>query len=318
MRAEKKVKQDFLDLADFDAAQLQQMLTLATKIKHKQQSGSPVEVLKGKILAMIFERESTRTRISFDVGMRQLGGQTIVLTGQEMQLSRDETIADTAQVISRYADAVMIRILSHNDLLELAHNARIPVINGLTGWSHPCQIMADIMTIQEHLGTIKGKKIAWVGDSNNVLTSWVQAAEKFDFTLNIATPKSFSPKGEQAKLIEQSTAEINHFTASQEAVKAANVVTTDTWISMGDKNAARRRQALAPFQVNASLMRLAKDDALFLHCLPAHRGEEVTDEVIDGPQSVVFDEAENRLHAQKGILTWCLADKHDIAQILNS
>jgi ornithine carbamoyltransferase len=256
------------------------------------------------VLAMIFDKQSTRTRVSFDVGMRQLGGETIMLSGNEMQLSREETLSDTAKVMSRYVDAIMIRILSHADLLELAEGATVPVINGLTRRAHPCQIMADLMTFEEHRGDIRGAKVAWVGDSNNVLHSWVNAAELFECELTIATPDEYSPEkdlmqditraGKYARLIED----------PREAVEGADLVITDTWVSMGDVDAAERRRVLKPYQVNTNLMALANKDALFMHCLPAHRGDEVTDEVIDGPQSVVFDEAENRLHAQKAILCW--------------
>jgi ornithine carbamoyltransferase len=262
--------------------------------------------LAGKVLAMIFDKQSTRTRISFDVGARQLGGTTLMLTGSEMQLAREETIADTARVISRYVDAVMIRLLDHEMVEELAANATIPVINGLTKWSHPCQVMADVMTYEEHKGDIKGAKVAWSGDGNNVLTSWVHAAVKFGFTLNVASPKEL--------IVDQETRDwaagsgLVHFTTdARAAVEGVDCVVSDAWVSMGDDNATKRHNLLKPYQVNGALMKLAKKDAIFMHCLPAHRGEEVTDEVIDGPQSVVFDEAENRLHAQKAILAWSLS-----------
>ncbi|ODT73308.1 MAG: ornithine carbamoyltransferase [Pelagibacterium sp. SCN 63-23] len=294
----------FLSIDDFSYAELRGMLNQASALKARLKEGDRPLLLKDKVLAMIFERQSTRTRVSFDVGMRQLGGQTLMLSGQEMQLSREETLADTAKVMSRYVDAIMIRILSHADLLELAEAATVPVINGLTRRAHPCQIMADLMTFEEHRGDIRGAKIAWVGDSNNVLHSWVNAAELFQCELTIATPDEYSPEkdlmqditraGKYAKLIED----------PREAVEGADLVITDTWVSMGDVDAAERRRVLKPYQVNTNLMALANKDALFMHCLPAHRGDEVTDEVIDGPQSVVFDEAENRLHAQKAVLCW--------------
>jgi ornithine carbamoyltransferase len=254
---------------------------------------------------MIFDKPSTRTRVSFDVAMRQLGGDTVVLTGQEMQLGRGETIADTARVLSRYVDAIMIRTLEHDMLLELAEYAAVPVINGLTRRSHPCQIMADVMTFEEHRGPIRGRKVAWTGDANNVLTSWMHAARQFDFELAVATPPELAPKRKVLEWVRSSGAAIDIGTDPEVAVKSADCVTTDTWVSMGDKDGARRHNILRPYQVNGALMAKAKSDAIFLHCLPAHRGDEVTDEVIDGPQSVVFDEAENRLHAQKGILAWC-------------
>jgi ornithine carbamoyltransferase len=236
--------------------------------------------------------------------MRQLGGETIMLSGQEMQLSREETLADTAKVMSRYVDAIMIRILSHADLLELAEGATVPVINGLTRRAHPCQIMADLMTFEEHRGNIKGAKVAWVGDSNNVLHSWVNAAELFECELTIAVPDEYSPEKDLMQDINRAGKYVKLIEDPREAVEGADLVIADTWVSMGDVDAAERRRVLKPYQVNTNLMGLADKNALFMHCLPAHRGDEVTDEVIDGPQSVVFDEAENRLHAQKAILCW--------------
>jgi ornithine carbamoyltransferase len=262
--------------------------------------------LAGKVLAMIFDKPSTRTRVSFDVAIRQLGGDSIVLTGQEMQLGRGETITDTARVLSRYVDAIVIRILDHEMLLELARAATVPVINALTRQSHPCQIMADLMTFEEHHGPIRGKTVAWSGAANNVMASWMHAAERFAFQLNVATPPELAPGKDLVDWVRGSCAAIRLDQDPEAAVRNVDCVVTDTWVSMGDKDGARRHNLLKPYQVNARLMALAKPDALFMHCLPAHRGEEVTDEVIDGPQSVVFDEAENRLHAQKGILTWCL------------
>ena len=256
---------------------------------------------------MIFDRPSTRTRVSFDVGMRELGGETIMLTGAEMQLGRGETIADTARVLSRYVDAIMIRILDHEDLRELAAHASIPVINGLTKKTHPCQVMADVLTFEEHRGPIHGRTVAWTGDSNNVLASWIHAAERFDFTINVATPPDLAPSKPILDWIAQSGAKVNLTHDPFAAVSGAEAVISDCWVSMGDEEESRHRHnLLAPYQVNSKLMSAAHKDAIFMHCLPAHRGEEVTDEVIDGPQSVVFDEAENRLHIQKGILAWCL------------
>ena len=294
----------FLDIKDFSKEELRKLLDLAKAIKVKWAAGEPTRLLEGKILAMIFDRESTRTRVSFDVGMRQLGGQTLMLTGQEMQLSRDETIADTARVMSRYVDAIMIRLLNHDDLLELAGAGSIPVINGLTRLSHPCQIMADILTYEEHRGSVEGIKIAWLGDSNNVLASWIHAADIFGCTLNIACPEQYSPdQGMQAD-IDHANGRINVMRDPEEAIKDVDLVITDTWVSMGDLDANIRREALSPYRVTQELMNKAKPDALFMHCLPAHRGDEVTSEVMDGPQSVVFDEAENRMHAQKAVLAW--------------
>jgi len=295
----------FLNLDDFSYEQLRGMLDVAGELKARLAKGDRPQLLKDKSLAMIFERQSTRTRVSFDVGMRQLGGETIILTGQEMQLSREETLEDTARVMSRYVDAIMIRILSHADLLELAGGASVPVINGLTRRGHPCQVMADVMTFEEHRGNIKGAKVAWVGDSNNVLASWVNAAELFGCELTIAVPDEFWPEKDLLEDIRKAGSLVKLIEDPQEAVKGADLVITDTWVSMGDVDAAERRRVLKPYRVDTNLMAGANKDALFMHCLPAHRGDEVTDEVIDGPQSVVLDEAENRLHAQKAILAWC-------------
>ena len=298
----------FLDLTELPASELRGILSAASAIKAARRRGEPqvAKPLAGKTLAMIFDRPSTRTRVSFDVGMRELGGETIMLTGAEMQLGRGETIADTARVLSRYVDAIMIRILDAADLHELARHATVPVINGLTKASHPCQVMADVMTFEEHRGPIRGRTIAWSGDSNNVLTSWVHAAQRFDFALNIACPPELAPGDELTSWTTAHRAQVRVMRDPFEAVAGADAVISDCWVSMGDNDEGRRHNLLAPYQVNARLMRAANPDAVFMHCLPAHRGEEVTDEVIDGPQSVVFDEAENRLHAQKGILAWCL------------
>jgi ornithine carbamoyltransferase len=298
----------FLDLVDIPPRELRGIIEASRAMKKRGRTragGSSPLPLEGRTLAMIFDKPSTRTRVSFDVAMRQLGGDVILLTGQEMQLGRGETIADTAQVLSRYVDAIMIRTLDHATLLELARHATVPVINGLTRRSHPCQVMADVMTFEEHRGAIKGRTVAWTGDANNVLASWMHAAQQFDFALNVATPPELAPKKWLADWIKSSTADIRLGHDPDEAVRGADCVVTDTWVSMGDRDGTQRHNLLKPYQVNARLMAHARPDALFMHCLPAHRGEEVTDEVIDGPQSVVFDEAENRLHAQKGILAWC-------------
>jgi ornithine carbamoyltransferase len=300
----------FLDLCDVSSKDLRGMIDASRTMKDRlKRDGQPGKApLKGKTLAMIFERPSTRTRVSFDVAMRQLGGESITLTGQEMQLGRGETIADTARVLSRYVDGIMIRTLEHETLLELAQHATVPVINGLTHRSHPCQVLADVMTFEEHRGSIRGKTVAWSGDANNVLASWVHAAGRFEFRLRVASPPELKPKKWLMDWIKASPADIRIGSDPEEAVKGADCVVTDTWVSMGDRDGARRHNLLKRYQVNARLLARAKPDAIFLHCLPAHRGEEVTADVIDGPQSVVFDEAENRLHAQKGILAWCLAD----------
>jgi ornithine carbamoyltransferase len=300
----------FLDLIDVPPKELRGMIaasrTMKDRLKRERRPVAGAKPLAGKTLAMIFDRPSTRTRISFDVAMRQLGGESITLTSKEMQLGRGETLADTARVLSRYVDAIMIRTLEHETLVELARNATVPVINGLTRRSHPCQVLADVMTFEEHRGPIRGKTVAWSGDANNVLASWMHAAERFDFHLRVASPPELAPKKWLMTWVKASGAPIKIGADPEEAVKGADCVVTDTWVSMGDKDGARRHNLLKRYQVNSRLMAKAKPDALFMHCLPAHRGEEVTDEVIDGPQSVVFDEAENRLHAQKGILAWCL------------
>jgi ornithine carbamoyltransferase len=298
----------FLDLYQFTPEELRDILAGASRLKAARRRGErqAVRPLEGKTLAMIFDKPSTRTRVSFDVGMRELGGETIMLTGAEMQLGRGETIADTARVLSRYVDAIVIRMLDSAAVRELAENASIPVVNGLTKHSHPCQIMADVMTYEEHRGSIAGKTVAWVGDSNNVLASWVHAAARLDFRLNIASPEELAPPADLLAWARREGARVSSMLDPFDAVEGADCVVTDCWVSMGDEDAGRRHNLLSPYQVNARLMKAADERALFMHCLPAHRGEEVTDEVMDGPQSVVFDEAENRLHAQKGILAWCL------------
>ncbi|HST95613.1 MAG TPA: ornithine carbamoyltransferase [Microvirga sp.] len=298
----------FLDLSDFSGAEIRHLLNVGLEIKSKRRRGERAQdrPLEGKVLAMVFDKPSTRTRVSFDVGMRELGGETLMLTGKEMQLGRGESIADTARVLSRYVDAIMIRTLDHAMVTELAQYATIPVINGLTKMTHPCQIMADIMTFEEHRGSIQGRTVAWTGDANNVLASWIHAAARLDFTLNIASPPELAPRPELLSWAKQEGAKISVTTDAFEAAEGAHAVITDCWVSMGDDDEFRRQNLLKPYQVNGRLMGVADKEALFMHCLPAHRGEEVTDEVMDGPQSVVFDEAENRLHAQKGILAWCL------------
>jgi len=297
----------FLDLSEVSAGELRRILSLAGAIKSHRRKGqlAAERPLTGKMLAMIFDKPSTRTRVSFDVAMRELGGETIMLTGKEMQLGRGETIADTARVLSRFVDAIVIRVLDHNELSELARNAEVPVVNGLTKKSHPCQVMADVLTFEEHRGPIKDRTIAWTGDANNVLASWIHAAQRFDFTINVATPAELDVTHEMKSWAKANQARLNITRDPYEAVRGADAVISDCWVSMGDKDENFRHNLLAPYQVNAKLMQAAAKDAIFMHCLPAHRGEEVTDEVIDGPQSVVFDEAENRLHAQKGILAWC-------------
>jgi ornithine carbamoyltransferase len=296
----------FLDIADHDRATLRAILDDAVRLKASRREPDGPRPLAGKTLALIFDKPSTRTRVSFDVGMRELGGETVLLSGGEMQIGRGETISDTAKVLSRYVDAIMIRSLDHAMVAELAANASVPVINGLTRLSHPCQVMADVMTFEEHKGPIGGRTIAWVGDGNNVLASWVHASARLGFNLTVATPPELAPSQEIQGWAKSNGAAFELSHDAHVAVKGADCVVADTFVSMGDDEAQRRHNLLMPYQVNARLMAQAKPDAIFMHCLPAHRGEEVTAEVIDGPQSVVFDEAENRLHAQKAILLWAL------------
>jgi len=296
----------FTDLSAVSTATLRGILDDAATRKARLKAGDRSKPLDGKVLAMIFDKPSTRTRVSFDVGMRQLGGETIMLTGAEMQLGRSETIADTAKVLSRYVDAIMIRTTSHKRLLELTEHATVPVINGLTDDTHPCQIMADIMTFEEHRGPVTGKTFAWTGDGNNVLHSMLEASARFSFSLNVATPEGSEPQQNYVGWARENGGRVKLTHSAEEAVTGADCVVTDTWVSMNQEHRARGHNVFGPYQVNADLMAKASPDALFMHCLPAHRGEEVTDEVIDGPHSVVFDEAENRLHAQKAVLAWCL------------
>lgn len=292
----------FLDLDQFAPTKLRAMIEDAKAMK----AGHSDKPLAGKTLAMIFEKPSTRTRVSFEVGMQQLGGNVVILQSSELQWGRGETVADTARVLSRYVDGIMIRTFGHETLKELAAHASVPVINGLTDRTHPCQLMADVLTFEEHMGPIAGKTIAWSGDGNNMASSWIHAAAKFDFTLNIACPEHLSPPAEILEWARQAGAKVNVSSDPRIAVRDADCVTTDTWISMGDDE-QDRHNLLAPFRVDVDLMSQAKPNACFMHCLPVHRGEEVTAEVIDGPQSVVWDEAENRLHAQKAVLKWCLS-----------
>ena len=298
---------DFIDTQDYDQRELTELLDLIGLLKDADRDGACPELLKDVSLGMIFEEPSTRTRVSFEVAARQLGGDAIVLSTRDMQLGRGESIADTARVLSRFVDAIMIRILGHDDMRELAAYASVPVINGLTKLSHPCQVMADVMTFEEHRGPIAGRTLAWTGDANNVLTSLIHAAQRFDFTLNVATPAEFAPGAAIMDWAKANGARVNLTRDPFEAVAGAAAVFSDCFVSMGDEAEEERRlKLLMPYQVNGKLMAAAAGDAVFMHCLPAHRGEEVTDDVIDGPQSVVFDEAENRLHAQKGVLAWCL------------
>ena len=297
-----KVKH-FLDLDQIDAKELRQIIEQGRNFKNQSAESRS---LKGKTLAMIFEKPSTRTRVSFEVAMKQLGGSTVVLSHDETQIGRGETITDTARVLSRYVDAIMLRTSDHEIITELANNAQVPVINALTDRSHPCQLMADVMTFEEHREKIEGRSIAWVGDGNNMAVTWIHAALKFNFRLTLACPPSLSvPRSE----IENASENGNTIIETEdpvEAVRGADCVVTDTWFSMGSTKNEKRKKLLEPYRVTDKLMANADENAIFMHCLPAHRGEEVTSGVIDGSQSVVWDEAENRLHAQKAILVWCL------------
>ena len=294
----------FLDLRDFDRDRLNAMLETAAQMKAGEVSSMP---LAGKSIGMIFEKPSTRTRVSFEVGIRQLGGTPVMLAAQDLQLGRGETVADTAKVLSRYLDGVMIRALSHDTVAEFAVEGSIPVINGLTNLSHPCQIMADLQTIQAHLGALEHQIVAWFGDGNNVANSWIEAAALFGFELRITGPEAYRPPGHLVAWARAEGANISFVDKAEIAAKDATVLVTDVWISMGDDE-GNRLQDMAPFQVTETLMSLAAPDAIFMHCLPALRGQEVTAEVIDGAQSVVFDEAENRLHAQKAIMAHIFDD----------
>jgi ornithine carbamoyltransferase len=292
----------FLDIDRLDSAELRRMLDAGFAYKY----GRRDRPLAGRTLAMIFEKPSTRTRVSFEVAMRQLGGDTIFLNTSDSQLGRGESVADTARVLSRYVDAIMIRTNEPRKVDDLARFASVPVINGLTDTSHPCQVMADVMTLQEKKGSLGGKIAAWSGDGNNVAVSWMHAAVRFGFTLRLACPEQLSPPQRVFDWARREGGCVQLTTQPLEAVAGADCVATDTWISMGVEASINRRNLLAPYRVDERLMAQAKPDAIFMHCLPAKRGEEVTAGVIDGPQSVVWDEAENRLHAQKGILAWCL------------
>ena len=301
----------FLDISDFDAATLNGIIATARAMKDARR-GLPKglrekdEPLNGRMLALIFERPSTRTRVSFEVGMRQLGGETLVLSSNDMQLGRGETIADTARVLSRYVDAIMIRAARHSNLTELAAAATIPVINGLTNLTHPCQVMADVMTLEEHVAPLKDLTVSWVGDGNNVAASWVHAVGRMGGKLRIGAPKELAPAPDVLAWARAQGADVSVMTSPEEAVEGADCIITDAWVSMHDTDGESRHNLLKPYQVNGALMKRAKRDAKFMHCLPAHRGEEVTDEVMDSNNSLIFDEAENRLHVQKSILLHCL------------
>ncbi len=305
--------QHFLDIHTTDPAELRRIIDGARDMKTARAGrprGTPddEQPLKGRMVALIFEKPSTRTRVSFDVGVRQMGGETMVLSGADMQLGHGETIADTARVMSRYVDLIMIRTFDESVLQEMAEYADVPVINGLTDRTHPCQIMADVMTYEEHRGPIRGRKVVWAGDGNNVCSSFLHAAGQFGFDMTFTGPAQLDPDEGFVGLARKAGSKITIERDAAKAVEGADLVVTDTWVSMHDSQSSkeRRHNMLRPYQVNAELMRHAKPDALFMHCLPAHREEEATSAVMDGPASVVFDEAENRLHAQKAIMRWCL------------
>ena len=296
----------FLDLDRVDGSELRRILEMGAAFKQGRPPTASARPLAGRTLAIILEKPSTRTRVSFEVGMQQLGGTVVVLRDSETQLGRGETVADTARVLSRYVDVIVIRTGAPAKLLELAAYATVPVINGLTDESHPCQLMADVMTFEERRGPITGRTVAWVGDGNNVAASWIHAAARFAFRLRLACPEALRPRPRLLEWARREGGDVALVDDPETAVAGADCVVTDTWVSMGQKDATRRHNLLRPYRVDARLMARAERDALFMHCLPAHRGDEVTQEVIDGPASVVWDEAGNRLHAQKGILAWCL------------
>jgi len=303
----------FLDIHTTDRAALRAMIDQARIMKDARADrpkGTPDDSLplQGRMVALIFEKPSTRTRVSFDMGVRQMGGQSMVLSGSEMQLGHGETIADTARVLSRYVDLIMIRTFDESVLHELAEYASVPVINGLTNETHPCQIMADILTYEEHRGPIKGRRVVWLGDGNNVCVSFLHAAGQFGFDMVFAGPDALDPDPKAVAFARDNGVHVEIMRDATRAVAGADLVVTDTWVSMHDSqsNRERRHNLLRPYQVNDALLHHAKPDAVFMHCLPAHREEEVTNAVMDGPKSVVFDEAENRLHAQKAVMRYCL------------
>ena len=306
----KAAPRHFLDLSEIAPKTLRRLIDVAHEMKAAGRRCPPhlrPDGIEDRVLIMIFAKPSTRTRISFDLAMRQLGGQSLSpLNASDLQLGRGESIADTARVMSRYGDVIMLRGNAHSDLLDLAANSSVPVINGLTDFSHPCQIMADIVTFEESRGKIEGATVAWVGDGNNVAASWIHAATLFKFKLRLGVPSQLNPDPAVMSWAKKAGADVTMTDDPRAAVKGADCVVTDTWVSMGQTDAPRRKQLLGPYTVDEPLMKLAGKDAIFLHDLPAYRGNEVTAEVIDGPRSRVWDEAENRLHAQKAILAWCL------------
>ena len=305
------MKKDFISIADWSTEEILQTFDLARELKEKQKKGIPHPLLKGKTLAMVFQKPSNRTRVSFEVGMYQLGGHALYLGPAEIGLGQRESVADVARVLARYVDGIMARVFAHQHIVQLAEWASVPVINGLSDLLHPCQIMGDMLTIIEHRGSHEGVTVAYIGDGNNVCNSWINLAAKLPFKLNIATPEGFEPNRELLQAAQKAgISEITLFRSPVEAVQHAEFVYTDVWASMGQESEAEaRKKVFAPFQVNDDLLRHAGDSVKFMHCLPAHRGDEVTDEVMDGPNSIVFDQAENRLHIQKAILVRLMGDE---------
>jgi len=292
---------NFLDINQLTSEEMSLILKESKRLKEEHYSGMDREVLSGKQVALIFEKPSTRTRVSFEVGVNQLGGKSVILTSSDSQLGRGEPIVDTAKVLTRYVDMIMIRTFKHETLKDMAEFANIPVINGLTDFSHPCQVLTDILTIEEKLGTIQGKTVSWFGDCNNMANSWMHAAEVLDFKLKLCCPEELAPSTVGSD-------NISVVFDTEKAARGADVITTDTWVSMGDTDGEYKNNILRNYKVTKQIMDLANDDAIFLHCLPAHRGEEVEESVIDGPRSVIYDEAENRLHVQKAIMLWCFCE----------
>ncbi len=301
------MKRDLLTILDLNRGEIEALIARARELKALHGKGHNPAPLKGKILAMIFDKPSTRTRVSFEAGIAQMGGTSIYLAPGQTQMSRSEPIADTARVLSRYVDGVIIRTFAHETVVELAQHAAIPVINGLTDTHHPCQVLSDLMTMEERFGRLSGLKVAWVGDGNNMANSWITAALHLDFSLYLACPEGYEPDAALLREAQKTGRRIYLNRDPQEAVRDVHVINTDVWASMGQEDeAAARREIFRPYQVNAELMQLARPEAIVLHCLPAHRGEEITAEVLDGPQSAVWDQAENRLHFQKALLEWLL------------
>ncbi len=304
------MKRDLLELDELSRPELLGLLRRTAELKAMRRHGGHCFTLRGRTLAMVFEKASTRTRVSFDVAMNQLGGHAIMMAARDIQIGRGEPIADTARVLSRYVDGIMLRTYQHANVVELARCATVPVVNGLTDLAHPCQVLADLFTCQEHFPELGALKIAYVGDGNNMANSWINAARVLGFELSLACPEGYDPHGPTFEAARDAGARLTMHRVAKDAARGAHVVNTDVWASMGqEEEQAVRVGVFAPFQVSAEVMAVARPEAIFLHCLPAHRGEEVSSEVIDGPQSRVFDQAENRLHVQKAILEWLLGGR---------